>query len=54
MPLEGRDDTIVFAFDQEPAFTQKIEQLVPAYIMAVFCELDLKFTHAQTRHVLPD
>lgn len=45
---------MMFAFDQEPAFTQKIEQLVPAYIMAVFRELDLKFTHAQTGHVLPD
>ena len=31
---------------REPAFTQKIEQLVPAYIMAVFRELDLKFTRA--------
>lgn len=31
---------------KEPAFTQKIEQLVPAYIMVVFRELDLKFTRA--------
>ena len=29
---------------REPAFTQKIEQLVSAYIMAVFRELELKFT----------
>lgn len=36
----------MFALDQEPAFSQKIEQLVPAYIMAVFRELDLKFTRA--------
>lgn len=31
---------------REPAFTQKIEQLVSAYIMAVFRELELKFTRA--------
>lgn len=34
---------------KEPAFTQKIEQLVSAYIMAVFRELDLKFTRAPRR-----
>lgn len=45
---------MIFALDKEAAFTQKIEQPVPAYVMAVLRKLDLKLARAKARHVLAD